>query len=199
MAADQQPDSIQNSSPASTLSLVQLLHTSPSCFTSILLLVLFVQPQILGFLVSQGCAGLLGRDPFSISDLPFGTIFLSLSGMPRHSPLSSQNWKPTSSLLPTDLLRSFSSFHQTHDYYDCVFAVCVCVCMCACVCVCVWGGCMCICVCMCVFVCGVCAFWNECALMRWGAINYPLLLFLCVTFIFSNIFACFNMYGATRS
>ena len=40
----------------STLSLVQLLHTSLSCFISILLLVLFVQPQILGFSVSQGCA-----------------------------------------------------------------------------------------------------------------------------------------------
>ena len=46
----------------------------------------------LGFLVSQGCAGgLLGRDPFSISDLSSGTLFLSLLGMPRHSPLSSQN------------------------------------------------------------------------------------------------------------
>ena len=65
--------------------------TSPSCFTSVLL-VLFVQPQILGFSVSQGCAGgLLGRDPFSISDLSPGTLFLSLTGMPRHSPLSSQN------------------------------------------------------------------------------------------------------------
>ena len=79
-------------SPASTLSLVQLLHTSPSCFTSILLLVLFVQPQILGFSVSHGCAGgLFGRDPFSISDLSSGTLFLSLLGMPRHSPFSSQN------------------------------------------------------------------------------------------------------------
>ena len=53
---------------------IQLLHTSPSCFTPILLLVLFVQPQILGFSVSKGCAG-----------------GLFLSGMPRHSLLSSQN------------------------------------------------------------------------------------------------------------
>ena len=67
-------------SPASTLSLVQLLHTSLSCFISILLL-LFVQPQILGFSVSQVCAGgLLGRNPFSTSDLSSGTLSLSLSG-----------------------------------------------------------------------------------------------------------------------
>ena len=68
-------------SPVSTLSLVQLLHTALSCFVSILLLVLFVQPQILGFSVYQGC----------ISDLSSGTLFLSLSGMPRQSPLWSQN------------------------------------------------------------------------------------------------------------
>ena len=128
---------------ASTLSLVQLLHTSPSCFTSILLLVLFVQPQILRFSVSQGCAGgLLGRDPFSISDLSSGTLFLSLLGMSCHSPLSNQNWKPTSSLLPTDFSLSFFCFHQTHDYYACVFAVCVwlwvCVYVCGCVRVWVW-------------------------------------------------------------
>ena len=89
-----------------------LLYTSPSCFTSILLLVLFVQPQILGFSASRGCAGgLLGRYLFSILDLSSGTLFLSLSGMPRHSPLASQNWKPTSSLLPTDFSLSFFCFH----------------------------------------------------------------------------------------
>jgi len=76
----------------STLSLVQPLHTSLSCFTSVLLLFVFVQPQILKFSVSQGCAGgLLGRDPSCISDLSSGTLFISLSGMPCHSPLSSQN------------------------------------------------------------------------------------------------------------
>ena len=133
-----------------------------------------------------GCAGgLLGRDPFSISDLPSGTLFLSLSDMPRHSPLSSQNWKPTSSLLPADLWLSFSCFHQTHDYNACIFAggrggMCVHMCVCG------GGECLCVCVCVCV-VGGMCAFWNKCAyllleapwvLMRWGAINYPLLLLL---------------------
>ena len=83
--------------------------------------------------LKQGCAGgLLGRDPFSISGLSSGTLFVSLLGMPHHSPLSSQNWKPTSSLLPIDFSLSFFCFHQTHDHYACVFAVCVCVCVCVC-------------------------------------------------------------------
>ena len=43
------------------------------------------------FRVPGVCRRDLGRDPFSISDLSSGTLFLSLSGMPRHSPLSSQN------------------------------------------------------------------------------------------------------------
>ena len=45
-------------------------------------------------------------------------IWNSLPFSVRHatsSPLSSQNWKPTSSLLPTDLSLSFFCFHQTHD------------------------------------------------------------------------------------
>ena len=66
----------------------------------------------------------------------------------KHSPLSSQNRKPTSSLLPTDLPLSFFCFHQTHDYYACGFAVCVCVCVCVCVHVGVGG--VCVCACMCV-------------------------------------------------
>ena len=37
------------------------------------------------FRVPRCAGGLLGRDPFSISDLSSGTLFLSLSGMPRHS------------------------------------------------------------------------------------------------------------------
>ena len=37
------------------------------------------------------------------------------------------------SLLPTDFSLSFFCFHQTHDYYVCVFAVCVCVCVYVCV------------------------------------------------------------------
>ena len=91
-------------------------YLSMSCFISVLLLLLFVQPQILGFSVSQGCAGgLFGRDPFSILDLSSGTLFPSLSGTPRLSPLSSQNLKPTSSLLPTDLSFSFFCFRQTYD------------------------------------------------------------------------------------
>ena len=73
---------------------------------------------------------------------------LSLSGKPGHSPLSSQNWKPTSSLLPTDLSLSFFCFHQTHDYYACVFAVCVCVCAHMCVWVCVVFVYVCACVCV---------------------------------------------------
>ena len=112
--------------PVSTLSRVQLLYTYLSYLISIFLLVLFVQPQILGFSVFQGCAGgLLGKDPFGISDLSPGTLFLSLSGMPRHSPLSSQNLKPTSFILPTDLSFSFFYFHQSHDKYVCAFAECV--------------------------------------------------------------------------
>ena len=74
---------------------------------------------------------------------------LSLSGKPGHSPLSSQNWKPTSSLLPTDLSLYFFCFHQTHDYCACVFAGCVCGCVWVCG-VFVW-------VCG-VFVCVACAF-----------------------------------------
>ena len=100
-------------------------------------------------LIPRRCAGLLGGDPFSISDLSSGTLFPSLLDMPRHSPLSSQNWKPTSSLLPTDLLLPFFCFHQTHDYYACVFAVCLCVCVC-------------VCACMCVLVCGVFVYVCAC-------------------------------------
>ena len=48
-----------------------------------------------------------GEILFSISDLSSRTLFLSLSGMPRHSPFSSQNCKPTPSFLPTDLSLSF--------------------------------------------------------------------------------------------
>ena len=91
-------------SPASTLSLVQLLHTSLSRFISVLLLCLFIQSRILRFSVSQGCEGLpLGRGPFSTWGLSSGNLFLSLSGMPLYSPLSGQNWKTTSSPVPTDL------------------------------------------------------------------------------------------------
>ena len=57
-------------------------YLSMSCFISVLLLLLFVQPQILGFSVSQGCAGgLLGRDPFNIGPV----IWNSLSFSVRHA------------------------------------------------------------------------------------------------------------------
>ena len=53
-----------------------------------------VQPWTLKFSMSQGCAGgLSGRDPFSTLDLSSGTLKSKL--------------KPTSSLLPTDLLSLF--------------------------------------------------------------------------------------------
>ena len=88
--AYQQPDSIQNSSHLLPhylwySSSIPLRVASPLFFFSF-------SSFSLGFSVSQGRArGLLGRDPFSISDLSPGTLFLSLTGMPRHSPLSSQN------------------------------------------------------------------------------------------------------------
>ena len=86
------------------LSLVQLLHTSLSCFISILLPILFVQPQIPRFSMSQGCAGgLVGRDPFSISDLSAGTLFLSLSGMPRlQTGKNGENWLQNHLWCPND-------------------------------------------------------------------------------------------------
>ena len=82
-----------------------------------------------------------------------GTLFLSLSGIQLHSLLLSQNWKPTSSLLHTDLSFSFFSFYQPIISNACICSVCVCVCVCACVrayvcaCMCV---CMRVCTCMCV-------------------------------------------------
>ena len=55
---------------ASTLSLVQLLHTSLNCFTSVLFLVLFAQPRILGYCVFlEWAGGPQRRDPFKTSDL----------------------------------------------------------------------------------------------------------------------------------
>ena len=89
------------------------------------------------------------------------TLLLSLSGMSRHSPLSSQNWKLTSSLPSTDLSFSFFCFHQTNDKYACVstVSVCVCVCLCACVHVCV-------CVCLCVSECCV-----VCVFLKWMCLS----------------------------
>ena len=43
-----------------------------------------------------------------------------------------QNWKPTSSLLHTDLSFSFFSFCQSVTSNACIWCVCVCVCVCAC-------------------------------------------------------------------
>ena len=73
---------------------------------------------IKGFL-SRGCTECPLRVFHEISR------FWRIAPWAAHS-LSSQNWKPTSSVLPTDLSLSFFCFHQTHDYYACVFAVCVC-------------------------------------------------------------------------
>ena len=71
-----------------------------------------------------------------------GTPFLSLSGICLHSLLWSQNWKPISSPLHTDL-----SFYQSITSNACICSVCVCLDVWAhmCVCVCVrmwWNGCI---------------------------------------------------------
>ena len=78
-------------SSASTLSLVQLLHTSLNCFISTLLLAFFAQPRILGSSMFLGWAeGPWGRDSFSALDLWSGTSFLSLSGIHLHSSFKSK-------------------------------------------------------------------------------------------------------------
>ena len=136
----------------STLSLVQLLHTSLSCFISIHLLILFVQPQILWFSVSQGCArGLLGRDPFSISDLSSGTLFLCQAC---HFTLLFQVKTENLPLLFCLMIYHFLSSVPIKPLTS-MLAYLQCACMCVCVCVCVH---VCVCV-VCVCVC----FWNECA------------------------------------
>ena len=84
-----------------------------------------------------------------------GTLFLSLSGIQLHSLLLSQNWKPTSSLLHTDLSFSFFSFYQPIISNACICSVCVCVCVCTCICVCMH-----VCVHAGVYM-HVCVWWNE--------------------------------------
>ena len=135
--------------------------------TSQLRSVFYLSLSLRRFSVSQGCAGeLLGRDPFSISDLSSGTLFLSLSGMPRHSPLSSQNRKPTSSLLPTDFSLACFCFHQTYDYYACVFAGWV------------WGVCVCVCVCMCgMLICFISALGSH----EMGRHKLPIIIIISLT------------------
>ena len=77
------------------------LQTSAStCLTNVLLTFTWICATNLVFVC---CAGLVC----------FGFVFVFFL-MPIHSALSSQNWKPTSSLLPTDTLLSFFCFHQTH-------------------------------------------------------------------------------------
>ena len=127
-------------SPASTLSLVQLLHTSPSCFISILLLVLFIQPKI--FHEQRVCRRTLGDRSFQyMGPIISNSSFLCQACHVTHLFQVKTENPP---LLPTDLSLSFFCFHQTHDYYTCVFVgVCVCVCMC---------------VSVCVHVCGMCVF-----------------------------------------
>ena len=88
-----------------------------------------------------------------------GTPFLSLSGIRLHSLLWSQNWKPISSPLHTDL-----SFYQSITSNACICSACVCVCACVCVrvCMCVcgcvhvrtpWCVYMCVRACVCVWMC----------------------------------------------
>ena len=117
--------------------------------------------------------------------------------MPSHSPLSSQNWKPTSSLLPTDLSLSFFCFHQTHDYYACAFVVCVCVCVCLCVCVCVyvcvhvcmWGVCVCVCVCLaCLF-----AFVSALGSHKLGRHKLPII----ITILWWPVVKCEHAHAAS--
>ena len=97
-----------------------------------------VQPQLLGYFVSLGWAGgSCGTNPFTTSDLWSAPLFLYPSGIHLHSLLFlSWNWKPTFSLLHTDLLFSFFSFYQPVISNVCV-SVCVCVvsvslCLCKC-------------------------------------------------------------------
>ena len=92
-------------SSASALSLVQLLHTSLSCF------ILLFSPSrslrsasnIRVFRVPRMARKALGIDPFSISDLWSVTLLPCLSGILLHSRLLSQNWNPIPSLLRTYL------------------------------------------------------------------------------------------------
>ena len=63
----------------------------------------------------------------------------------RHSPLSSQNWKPTSSLLPTDLscTSSVSIKPMTcMEFFFCSLSLSLSLSLSACVCVCVCGVCV---------------------------------------------------------
>ena len=76
-------------SSASTLSLVQLLHTSLGCFISALILALIPQSRILGYPVFLGKArGPWERDPFNTLGQWSGTLFLSLSGIHPYYPES---------------------------------------------------------------------------------------------------------------
>ena len=61
------------------------------------------------------------------SDLWFGTLFLFLCGIRLHSLLLSQNWKPTSALLHTELSFSFFSFYQPITSNACIYIFVVCV------------------------------------------------------------------------
>ena len=130
-----------------------------------------VQPQILGSsMFWRWAGGPWGRDPFNTSDLWSRTLFLCLSGILLYFLLLSQNWKPTSSLLHTDLsccffLLIFSPFflfssHSTNTspVVHVFGSVCVCACVRACMCVPVQAG-----ILACMRACvDVCVWWYAC-------------------------------------
>ena len=110
-----------------TLSLVQLLHTSQSCFISALLLALFAQPQMLGSSVFLGW----GRDLFITSTCDRELfLFCQAFVFALFFYLKTEEKKPPiSSLLHTDLSFSFFTLYQPVTSNACICRRCVCVCV----------------------------------------------------------------------
>ena len=157
---------VSGTAPPYLSELFHLYSPSPSLRSS---------PDTRIFRVPRVCKRTLGERSFQYIG-PVIWNSLSLSGMPLHSPLSSQNWKPTSSLLPNDLSFSFFCSHQTLDKYACIFTVCVYVCVCVCVCVC---G-----VCVCVFLKWMClsAFVSALGSHEMGCYKLPINILLLLEF-----------------
>ena len=139
LATNQQPDSVQNNSQLLPHSLVQLPHTWVASFLFSFLL----------FLDTILCCSGGQEDPWGERSFQYtgpviwNSLPLAVS-ICLHSLHLSQNWKPTFSLVHTDLWFSFFSFCQPNTSNACICSVCVCVCVCVFVCVCV-----CVCSCAC--------------------------------------------------
>ena len=133
---------------AATLSRVQLLHSSLSCFISTLLLTLFAQPHILGYFVFLGWTEGPWGEILSIHRICDLELSFSLCQAFVFTLFYVKTEYP--SLLFCIPICCFLSSHSTNPLPEMpIFAVCVCVCVCvrACVRACVR---VCVCVCMCV-------------------------------------------------